>query len=78
MSGMIVWGGRVVQSVHEQADGSLPINLSEGPHKTRRLVAANVARPACWCTTDAVGNDNLPIGAGTEFAARSADKGRSR
>lgn len=34
MSGMVFWEGHVVQSVHEQADGSLLINLSEDPNKT--------------------------------------------
>jgi len=33
MSGMVFWEGHVVQSVHEQADGSLLINLSEDPNK---------------------------------------------
>jgi len=34
MSGMVFWEGHVVQSVHEQADGSLLIELSEDPNKT--------------------------------------------
>ena len=34
MSGLVFWEGHVVQSVHEQADGSLLINLSEDPNKT--------------------------------------------
>jgi transposase len=31
MSGMVFWEGHVVQSVHEQADGSLLIHLTEAP-----------------------------------------------
>lgn len=33
MSGMVFWEGHVVQSVHEQADGSLLIHLTEDPDK---------------------------------------------
>lgn len=32
MSGMVFWEGHAVQSIHEQADGSLLIELSEDPH----------------------------------------------
>lgn len=46
MSDMAFWEGHVVQSVHEQADGSLLINLSEEPHKT--ACCDQYGQPACF------------------------------
>lgn len=43
---MAFWEGHVVQSVHEQADGSLLINLSEEPHKT--ACCDQYGQPACF------------------------------